>query len=129
MISPALGGLFVGHEVGRALDKRHIFVEKEDGKLVLRRFKIGAGERFIVVEDVVTRGGRVQETVDIVRRRRRRWWPRWRPSWIAAAAKHPDYGCPFRQSVGVGVETLPGGCLAGRPGKDPGGQTRQQMSH
>jgi orotate phosphoribosyltransferase len=34
VISPALGGLFVGHEVGRALDKRHIFAEKEDGKLV-----------------------------------------------------------------------------------------------
>src|SRR5271154_2917497 len=38
VVSPALGGLFVGHEVGRALDKRHIFVEKEEGKLVLRRF-------------------------------------------------------------------------------------------
>ena len=67
VISPALGGIVVGHEVGRALGKRHIFAEKDDGRLVLRRgFQIAPGERFIVAEDVVTRGGRVQETVDIV---------------------------------------------------------------
>ena len=54
VISPALGGIVVGHEVGRALDKRHIFAEKEDGRLVLRRgFEIRPDERFIVVEDVV----------------------------------------------------------------------------
>src|SRR6267154_5855197 len=68
VISPALGGIIVGQEVGRSLGKRHIFTEKENGKLALRRgFKIDNGEKFIVVEDVVTRGGRVQETVDIVR--------------------------------------------------------------
>ena len=68
VVSPALGGILVGHEVGRALDKRHIFVEKEDGKLVLRRgFVISPGDKFIVAEDVVTKGGRVQETIDIVR--------------------------------------------------------------
>lgn len=68
VISPALGGLIVGHEVARALNKRHIFAEKEENRLVLRRgFSIGAGERFIVVEDVVTRGGRVNECLEIVR--------------------------------------------------------------
>src|SRR6266487_5912069 len=68
VISPALGGIIVGQEVGRSLGKRHIFVEKDEGKLVLRRsFQILADEKFIVVEDVVTRGGRVQETIDIVR--------------------------------------------------------------
>src|SRR5207244_9688980 len=57
VISPALGGIIVGQEVGRSLGKRHIFVEKEDGKLVLRRgFQISPNETFIVVEDVVTRG-------------------------------------------------------------------------
>src|SRR5260370_17077051 len=70
VISPALGGIIVGQEVGRSLGKRHIFVEKDDGKLVLRRgFQISPDEQFIVVEDVVTRGGRVQETIDIVRSR------------------------------------------------------------
>ena len=68
VISPALGGLFVGHEVARALDVRHIFVEKNSaGKLELRRsFQVARGEKVLVVEDVVTKGGRVRETLDIV---------------------------------------------------------------
>jgi orotate phosphoribosyltransferase len=68
VVSPAMGGLVLGQEVARQLGLRFIFVEKEEGKLVLRRgFKIGSGEKILVVEDVVTKGGRVQETVDIVR--------------------------------------------------------------
>ena len=68
IVSPAMGGLVIGQEVARQLGLRFIFVEKEDGKLVLRRgFKISPGEKILVVEDVVTKGGRVQETIDIVR--------------------------------------------------------------
>ncbi len=66
VIAPAMGGITIGHEVARALDVRFIFVEKEDNKLVLRRFEIKPGERFAIAEDVVTRGGRVQETINIV---------------------------------------------------------------
>jgi len=67
VIAPALGGISVGHEVGRALGVRFIFAEKDaQGALQMRRFKIEKGERFLVAEDVITRGGRVQETVDIV---------------------------------------------------------------
>ena len=67
VISPALGGIPVGHELGRVLGVRAIFAEKEQGQLVLRRaFQIKPGERFVVGEDVITRGGRVQEVVDIV---------------------------------------------------------------
>ncbi len=66
VIAPAMGGITIGHEVARALDVRFVFVEKEDNKLVLRRFDIKDGERFVIAEDVVTRGGRVQETIDIV---------------------------------------------------------------
>lgn len=71
VISPAMGGILVGHEVGRALRARSIFVEKDpEGKLVLRRgFRINPGDAFVVAEDVVTRGGRVQETIDIVEAR------------------------------------------------------------
>lgn len=62
VISPALGGIVVGQEVGRSLGKRHIFAEKAEGGLVLRRgFQIAPNERFIVAEDVVTRGGRVRK--------------------------------------------------------------------
>ena len=72
VISPAMGGLVIGQEVARQLGLRFIFVEKEDGKLVLRRgFKIAPGEKILIVEDVVTKGGRVQETIDIVRAQRR----------------------------------------------------------
>lgn len=68
VISPAMGGLVLGQEVARQLGVRFIFVEKEEGKLVLRRgFKIDRGEKILIVEDVVTKGGRVQETIDIVR--------------------------------------------------------------
>ena len=68
VISPAMGGLVLGQEVARQLGLRFIFAEKEDGKLVLRRgFKISPGEKMLVVEDVVTRGGRVQETLEIVK--------------------------------------------------------------
>ena len=106
VISPALGGIIVGQEVGRALGKRHIFAEKEAGGLVLRRgFKIGPGEKFIVAEDVVTRGGRVQETVDIVRSH----------GGVVAAigvivdrsgGKRPDFGCPFVSLVEMNVENF-----------------------
>jgi len=105
VISPALGGIIVGHEVARALNKRHIFAEKEEGRLVLRRgFEITAQERFIVVEDVVTRGGRVQETIDIVRGR---------GGIVAAVAvlvdrseQPPNFGCPFLSLVRLAVEAF-----------------------
>ena len=68
VVAPAMGGLVIGQEVARQLGLRFIFVEKEEGKLVLRRgFKIAPGEKILVVEDVVTKGGRAQETIDIVR--------------------------------------------------------------
>ncbi len=68
VIAPAMGGLVIGQEVARQLGLRFVFVEKEEGKLVLRRgFRIAKDEPILVVEDVVTKGGRVQETIDIVR--------------------------------------------------------------
>jgi orotate phosphoribosyltransferase len=67
VIAPAMGGLVIGQEVARQLRVRFIFAEKEESKLILRRgFEIKPGERILVVEDVVTKGGRVQETIDIV---------------------------------------------------------------
>jgi orotate phosphoribosyltransferase len=107
VISPALGGIIVGQEVGRSLGKRHIFVEKDEGKPVLRRgFQISPDEKFIVVEDVVTRGGRVQETIDIVRAH----------GGIVSTVgvivdrsgeTKPDFGCPFISLVEMTVENFP----------------------
>jgi orotate phosphoribosyltransferase len=69
VISPALGGLFVGHEVARTLGARHIFAEKNpSGSLELcRNFQVAPREKLLVVEDVVTQGGRVRETIAIAR--------------------------------------------------------------
>ena len=67
VISPAMGGLVIGQEVARQLGKRFIFAEKVDDRLALRRnFIIRPEEKVLVVEDVITRGGRVQETLDLV---------------------------------------------------------------
>ena len=124
VISPALGGIVVGQEVGRALGKRHIFAEKDAGGLVLRRgFVIRPNERFIVAEDVVTRGGRVRETVDIVRSN----------GGVVAAigvivdrsgGNRPDFGCPFVSLVQMNVETFDADDLppdlAGTPAVKPG---------
>ncbi len=67
VIAPALGGITIGYEIARQYGVRAIFAEKQDGALVLRRgFNIQPGERVVIAEDVVTRGGCVQEVVDIV---------------------------------------------------------------
>jgi orotate phosphoribosyltransferase len=79
VISPAVGGILVGHEVARVLNVKCVFAEKvQDGdekdatgkpvtKLAMRRFALKKGERYVVAEDVVTKAGRVQETIDLVK--------------------------------------------------------------
>ena len=66
--SPAIGGIVIGHEVARALRARFIWTEWQDGAMVLRRgFTVSAGERIVVVEDVVTTGGSTRETIGALR--------------------------------------------------------------
>jgi len=69
VISPALGGLIVGHEVARALGVRFFFTERDaDRRMSLRRgFTLAPGERVFVVEDVITTGGSTREVIEIVR--------------------------------------------------------------
>jgi orotate phosphoribosyltransferase len=68
VLSPALGGVIVGHEVARALGVRAIFAERQEGRLTLRRgFQLSPGERVLVVEDVVTTGLSTRETMDVAR--------------------------------------------------------------
>ena len=69
VLAPAMGELVIGQEVARQAKARYIFAEKENNALVLRRgFTLKPGERVLVVEDVVTRGGRVVESIDIVKK-------------------------------------------------------------
>jgi len=66
VLSPALGGVVIGQEVGRALGVRAIFAERQDGALTLRRgFALSPADRVLVVEDVLTTGGSTRETMQV----------------------------------------------------------------
>jgi len=70
VLSPALGGLIIGHEVARALGVRAIFAERAEGVLTLRRgFDLTVDDRVVIVEDVLTTGGSTRETMDVARQR------------------------------------------------------------
>jgi orotate phosphoribosyltransferase len=106
VVAPAMGGLVIGQEVARQLGRRFIFVEKENGVLVLRRgFKIAPGERILVVEDVVTKGGRVAETLAIVRQHGGV------VAGVAAIVDRSngtvDFGAPFFSLLALAVEAFP----------------------
>ena len=68
VLSPAMGGLMIGHEVARALGVRHYFTERAEGTMVLRRgFSLKPGEKVIVVEDVVTTGKSTKEVFEVIK--------------------------------------------------------------
>ncbi len=123
VIAPAMGGLVLGQEVARQLKARFIFVEKEEGKLVLRRgFSLRPDERVLVVEDVITQGGRVRETLAIARARGAE------VAGVALAVDRSggsvDFGLPMFSLLRMTVETfapddLPPD-LAGIPAVKPG---------
>ncbi len=67
VIGPALGGMVVSYEMGRALKVKSIFAERVDGSFTLRRgFSVKRNERFLVVEDVITTGKSIYEVIDLV---------------------------------------------------------------
>ena len=66
ILSPALGGIVIGHEVARALQVRALFAERQEGTLTLRRgFRLSSDDRVVVVEDVITTGGSTRETCTV----------------------------------------------------------------
>jgi orotate phosphoribosyltransferase len=69
VVSPAIGGLIIGHEVARALGARFLFTERDaSGKMTLRRgFSVAPGENVVVIEDVVTTGGTTREVIDLLK--------------------------------------------------------------
>ncbi len=68
VVSPAIGGLVIGQEVARQLDKPFIFTERKEGEMQMRRgFSIPEGAKLLVVEDVITTGGSVRECIAVVR--------------------------------------------------------------
>jgi len=105
IISPAMGGILVGHDLGRHLNKKHIFAEKAEGKLVMRRFQVEQGKRYLVAEDVVTTGSAVREVCQIVREG---------GGIVEAVAclvdrsgeNKPNFGAPFVALLEIKVETF-----------------------
>jgi len=122
VLSPALGGLIIGHEVARGLGVRAMFAERLEGRLALRRgFAIEPGERVLVVEDVVTTGGSTRETLEVAREAG--------GEVVGAAAiinrgGAVDVGVPFHALATVSLPTWPEaeipGWLAAIPVTKPG---------
>ena len=106
VISPAIGGIIVGQEVGRALGIKAIFAEKDDNSnLLLRRgFILKPGEKVLVAEDVVTKGGRVQQTIDLVRAHGA--IPVGVATLIDRSAGGVDFGIPFRSLLQLNLPTF-----------------------
>lgn len=123
VLSPALGGVVIGHEVARALGVRALFAERQNGVLTLRRgFHLDSSDRVIVVEDVVTTGGSTRETMDVARKA---------GAGVVAAgavidrsAGSPDLGVPFQALVTLSLATYQPEscplCAAGKPITKPG---------
>jgi orotate phosphoribosyltransferase len=126
VLSPALGGIVIGQEVGRALGVRAIFAERQDGRLTLRRgFALDRGEKVLVVEDVVTTGGSTRETIDVAREA---------GAVVVGAAAIIDRSggqqkidVPFHVLAEVSLPTYDPAtcplCLAGQPVVKPGSRT------
>ena len=127
VLSPALGGIVIGQEVGRALGVRALFAERVDGVLTLRRgFMLGETDRVLVVEDVMTTGGSTRETVDAARAAGAQV--------VGAAAivdrgdaavsQRSDLGVPFTALLHIDLPTYEPGicplCAQGLPAIKPG---------
>ncbi len=111
IVSPAMGGIVIGHEVARSLGLPFNFTERVEGKMALRRgFAIPDGARVCVIEDVVTSGGSLIEVAELLRGAG--------ATLVAAAAivdrsggSRPDFGAPFHSLLEVDVKTWePDGC-------------------
>lgn len=123
IVSPAMGGILVGQDLARHLQCEHIFAEKQEGKLVIRRFAVEPGSRYLVAEDVVTTGSAVRETMKLITDA---------GGIVAGVAvivdrsgNNPvDFGCPLYSLLRMTVETFPPdqlpSDLEGTPAVKPG---------
>jgi orotate phosphoribosyltransferase len=131
VVAPALGGILVAHEVGRALGLRALFTERVDGRMVLRRgFQLVPGEATLVVEDVITTGGSTRETIAAVEEAGGKV--------VAAGALvdrsggAADLGLPRAALITVSVQNYEPTecplCAAGVPAMKPGSRTKISAS-
>lgn len=124
IVSPAVGGIIVGQEIGRILGVRAIFAEKDvDGVLTLRRgFSLRPGELVLVAEDVVTKGGSVRQVIELVKKAGA--LPMGVTSIVDRSDGTIDFGVPFKSLLKIPLETFTPAecplCLRGIPLEDPG---------
>ncbi len=104
VLSPALGGVVIGQEVGRALGIRALFAERQDGALTLRRgFTLGEHDRVVVIEDVLTTGGSTRETIQVARAAGGHVVAA--GSIVNRSGKAPDVDVPFRALIELALPT------------------------
>src|SRR5207244_8580548 len=101
-----LGGVVIGHEVGRALGVRAIFAERQDGALVLRRgFTLSDNDRVLVVEDVLTTGGSTRETMQVANAAGARVVGAASIVNRSSTAEQSDLGVPFHALLAIALPT------------------------
>lgn len=127
VVSPALGGLMIGHEVARALGVRHVFTERVDGAMALRRgFSFAPGEPVVVVEDVFTTGKSTREVLAVIRQAGAD--PIAALSLVDRCPGALDLGVPAQSLLKLGVDSFEPSacelCRKGIPAKKPGSRTQ-----
>ncbi len=106
VLAPAIGGIVVAHEVARSLNVRALFSERENGKMALRRgFKIQDGERVLVVEDVITTGGSVNEVLELVETCGGK--PVGVGCLVDRSAKQPEFSFELFSLIALNIEAMP----------------------
>ena len=104
VVSPAMGGVIIGHEVGRALGRRAMFVERPDGTFGFRRgFDVQRGERVLLVEDVVTTGLSSREAIAAIEEAGGRVIAA--ASLVDRSGGTVDLGVPFTPLIRIDVPT------------------------
>ena len=126
VLSPALGGLIIGHEVARGLGVRAIFAERVDGTLALRRgFVLAPTDRVVVIEDVVTTAGSTRETIAVAEAAGATVVAA--GSMVDRSGGHTNLVVPFRALVTLSLATYDPAvcplCAAGEPVVKPGSRT------
>ncbi|MDD5657796.1 MAG: orotate phosphoribosyltransferase [Elusimicrobia bacterium] len=126
VVSPALGGIVIGHEVARALGVRAFFAERQNGAMTLRRgFSLAPGEKVVVVEDVVTTGKSTGEVVALLQGLGARVVGAL--SIVCRSAAPPPLGVPLASLIHMPLTAVPAEsctlCRQGRPLVKPGSRT------
>jgi len=126
--SPAIGGIVIGHEVARALGARFVWTERDAGQMTLRRgFTVSAGEKTLVVEDVITTGGSTRETIEALKRAGAEVIAA--ASIIDRSAGSAEVGVPLTALVSLKVSAVDpavcDACKLGEPVVKPGSRTQK----